>query len=190
MPVWPGTMSSITVPPKVAAALQSSRYSSAVPKTGSICVVMRSKCPSTVGVARQPRSPPADFTGPVWTASIPMWLKAFQRFSSPSVVRNEVPGALSNEIGYAVNHTDAVSTAARGSGRAKGFCHMIPVPESWRAIVFAYCSMDCSTSHATYAGFSDVAGPCWPEGVTVVPLLRCRATARNGRGLAGKNRSA
>ena len=34
------------------------------------------------------------------------------------------------EIGYAVNHTDAFSIAARGSGLANGFCHMLPWPEN------------------------------------------------------------
>ena len=37
-----------------------------------------------------------------------------------------MPGLVIMEIGYAVNHTEAFSMAARGSGLAKGFCHMLP----------------------------------------------------------------
>ena len=53
------------------------------------------------------------------------------------------------EIGYAVNHTEAFSIAARGSGLANGFCHMLPWPENWVANAFASSSIDCSRSQLT-----------------------------------------
>ena len=43
--------------------------------------------------------------------------------SSPRVPRNEVPGLVIMEMGYAVNQTDAFSIAARGSGLARVLPH-------------------------------------------------------------------
>jgi hypothetical protein len=65
------------------------------------------------------------------------------------VPRNEVPGLVIMEIGYAVNHTDAFSMAARGSGLANGFCHMLPWPENWVAKAFASSSIDSPRSQLT-----------------------------------------
>ena len=48
-----------------------------------------------------------------------------------------------------MNQTDARSIAARGSGLANGFCHMLPWPESCAASRFASASIDCSTSQDT-----------------------------------------
>ena len=45
--------------------------------------------------------------------------------------------------------TEAVSTAARGSGCAYGFCHIEPSPVSCAAISFASCSIDCPRNHST-----------------------------------------
>ena len=72
--------------------------------------------------------PPARFTGPVCMAVIPIDSKASQRSWSPRVPRNEWPALVMSEIGYAVNQTGAFSIAARGSGSANGFCHMLPWP--------------------------------------------------------------
>jgi hypothetical protein len=57
-------------------------------------------------------------------------LKGFHSFGSPSVARNERPFLPMTEMGYAVNQTEAVSMAARGSGLAKGFWNMLPWPEN------------------------------------------------------------
>jgi hypothetical protein len=62
---------------------------------------------------------------------------------------NDSPGRVMNDGGYAVNHTDARSSAARGLGCAYGFCHMLPWPESWIASCLASQSIDWSTSHLT-----------------------------------------
>ena len=79
-------------------------------------MLIRSKCPSTLGVYSQPLIPPARFTGPMWTASTPICSNADHRPSSPSAERNDWPGAVISDSGYAVNHTEARSTAARGLG--------------------------------------------------------------------------
>ena len=63
------------------------RNSSSVPNASSICVLIRSKCPSTLGVGSQPTMPPAFFTGPVWTPSMPIASNAPHSASSPSVPR-------------------------------------------------------------------------------------------------------
>ena len=119
-------MSSITMPRWPAATSHMVRNSSSVPNASSMWVLIRSKCPSTLGVDSQPTRPPAFFTGPVCTPSMPISSKAAHRSSSPSVPRNDVPGLVIMEIGYAVNQTEAFSIAARGSGLANGFCHMLP----------------------------------------------------------------
>ena len=119
-------MSSITMPRWPAATSHMARNSSSVPNASSIWVLIRSKCPSTLGVESQPTIPPAFFTGPVCTPSMPISSNAAHRSSSPSVPRNDVPRLVIMEIGYAVNQTDDFSIAARGSGLAYGFCHMLP----------------------------------------------------------------
>ena len=48
-----------------------------------------------------------------------------------------------------MNHTDADSTAWRGSGLANGFCHMLLCPENCRLIVLASASIDRLSSHET-----------------------------------------
>ena len=78
-----------------------------------------------------------------------MVAKAFHSSSSPSAARNDSPGRVISEMGYAVNHTDAVSTAWRGSGLANGFCHIVPWPENCRLISLASASIDWLRSHAT-----------------------------------------
>ena len=60
-----------------------------------------------------------------------------------------MPGLVIMEIGYAVNHTDVFSIAARGSGLAKGFCHILPWPENSVAYLFASSSIERSTSQLT-----------------------------------------
>ncbi|SPZ42569.1 Uncharacterised protein [Rhodococcus wratislaviensis] len=132
----------MTMPSYADATTQSLRNSSSVPKAESICMLMRSKWPSTEGVARHPLMPPACFTGPVWTAVTPISEKACHRDSSPSELRKLARGAVMIEIGYAVNHTDPRSTAARGFGSAYGFCHMLPLPDNCSAINFASCRID------------------------------------------------
>ena len=114
------------VPPCSAATSHMLRNSSSVPNASSMWVLIRSKWPSTLGVSSQPSSPPAFLTGPVWTPSIPISAKASHRSGSPRVPRNELPGLVIMEMGYAVNQTEAFSIAARGSGSANGFCHMLP----------------------------------------------------------------
>ena len=125
------------------------RNSSSVPNSSSNCVLIRSKWPSTLGVASQPLMPPAFFTGPVWMAVIPMDWKACQRSWSPMVPRKEWPALVMREIGYAANQTGALSIAARGSGSANGFCHMLPWPVNCLAKALASPSIDSSTSHCT-----------------------------------------
>ena len=63
--------------------------------------------------------------------------------------RKDAPGLVIMEIGYAVNQTDAFSIAARGSGSANGFCHMLPWPENWRANSVASASIEASTNQST-----------------------------------------
>ena len=48
-----------------------------------------------------------------------------------------------------MNHTDADSTAARGSGLANGFCHIVPWPENCRLIALASASIDWLSSQDT-----------------------------------------
>src|SRR6478672_13755845 len=103
--------------------------------------------------------PPARFTGPVWMASMPIAANAFHISSSAMALRKDSSGRVINESGYAVNHTDADVTAARGFGFAKGFCHIEPCPENCWLISLASASIDCVNSQDTYAGFVPVAGP-------------------------------
>ena len=86
-------------PPYQVAMPHMARNSASVPKAGSISVLMRSKCPSTLGVGRQPTSPPARLTGPVCRALMPMVANAFHSSSSPSEARNDSPGRVISEIG-------------------------------------------------------------------------------------------
>ena len=79
-----------------------------------------------------------------------------------------MPGLVIIEIGYAVNQTEAFSIAARGSGLANGFCHMLPWPENCLANSFASASIDCSTSQLHV--------------VRVVPGRPCRAVRFGRRG--------
>ena len=48
-----------------------------------------------------------------------------------------------------MNHTGAFSIAARASGSAYGFCHMLPWPVNWVAKVRASLSIDSPSSHST-----------------------------------------
>ena len=137
------------VPPYQLAVPHIWRNSSSDPNAGSIWVLMRSKCPSTLGVSCQPEMPPARFTGPVCTAWIPISANAFHRAWSDIALRNDSSGRVISDSGYAVNHTDAVSTAVRGFGRAKGFCHIEPWPENCWLISLASASIDCDSSQET-----------------------------------------
>ena len=98
-PVCPGTMSSMTMPPCAAATSHRRRNSTSVPNTPSIWVLIRSKCPSTLGVASQPKTPPARFRGPVCTALMPIASNASHSSSSPKVLRKERPGLVIIEMG-------------------------------------------------------------------------------------------
>ena len=61
-----------------------------------------------------------------------------------------------------MNQTEAFSTAARGSGLANGFCHMLPWPEKWVANSWASASIDCSLSHVTYSALPPYERPLRP----------------------------
>ncbi|OJG03508.1 hypothetical protein BG618_05334 [Pseudonocardia autotrophica] len=87
------------VPPCQVAVAHIARNSSSVPKAGSSSLEMRSKWPSTLGVGCQPESPPAFFTGPVWTPSMPIVSNACHSSSLPSAARNDSPEAVISEIG-------------------------------------------------------------------------------------------
>ena len=93
-------------------------------------MLIRSKCPSMLGVGSQPLMPPAIFTGPVWTALIPICWNAAHRSSAPRADRNDWLRLVMNDNGYAVNQTEARSTAARGFGWANGLLHMLACPAS------------------------------------------------------------
>src|SRR5665647_2420400 len=136
-----------------------------------------------LGVGDQPRIPPARLTGPVWSPWIPMRWNASHSSRSPSVARNEQPGLPRTEMGYAVNQTDAVWIAARGSGLAKGFWNMLPWPENCLAMALASWSIDWRRSHSTYAGFEPTGSPSCSAGRTCPP--RRRALGRRCRGRAG-----
>jgi len=82
-------MSSMIVPRRRAAFAHISRNSSSVPKAGSICMLMRSKWPSTLGVGSQPEIPPASLRGPVWTPSMPILANAAQSSSAPRAPMND-----------------------------------------------------------------------------------------------------
>src|SRR5665647_1532018 len=88
-------------------------------------------------VEDHPFIPPARLNGPVCSPWIPMRWNVSHSSKSPSVARNERPGWPMTEIGYAVNQTDAVWIAARGSGLAKGFWNMLPWPENCPAMALA-----------------------------------------------------
>jgi hypothetical protein len=94
---------------------------------------------------------------------------------------------VTNESGYAVNQTEARSSAARGSGCAYGFCHMLPCPESCDASRLASLSIDWSTSHSTYSRLSATASPALSP-VSRSEMRRAserRADGRKRRGRAG-----
>ena len=87
------------VPWCLAATSHMVRNSSSVPKAGSVVMEIRSKWPSMLGVGFQPSRPPASFTGPVWTASMPTSLKASHSASEPSAPRKDWPGSTIMLIG-------------------------------------------------------------------------------------------
>ena len=86
--------------------------------------------PVDAGVRSHPEIPPASFSGPVCTPSIPICSKASHNAGAPSAAMNDWPRAVTNDNGYAVNQTDAFSTAARGSGAAYGLDHIRWFPDS------------------------------------------------------------
>ena len=90
---------------------------------------------------------------------------------------------VTNDSGYAVNQTDARSSAARGSGCANGFCHMLPWPDSCDASRFASASIDSSTSHSTYSRLS--ANPSPPRRSAIRRRSERRARGRKRCGRAG-----
>ena len=87
------------VPPYQSAVPHMLRNSSSVPNAGSICVLIRSKWPSTLGVCSQPEIPPARFTGPVWMASMPISANAFHMASSAMALRNDSLGRVISDSG-------------------------------------------------------------------------------------------
>ena len=99
--------------------------------------------------------------------------------------RNDAPGLVIMEIGYAVNQTDAFSIAARGSGWANGFCHMLPWPENWVAIAVASDSIDFSISQSTYSGLSPLGAPFRSGRARRGNRPRSRARGRSRFGRAG-----
>ena len=116
---------------------------------------------------------------------MPICSNADHRASSPRAPRNVRPGLVIVEIGYAVNQTEAFSTAARGSGLANGFCHMLPRPENWVANDVASASIDCSFSHSTYSGLPPWARPFGPPTSRGDRRIRARGPQRAaGRGIA------
>ncbi len=70
-----------------------------MPKAASIWVLMRSKWPSTLAVCDHSVMPPASFTGPVCTASMPMDWKISHSCGSPSAPRYDSPSFVMSEIG-------------------------------------------------------------------------------------------
>lgn len=87
------------VPPYQLAVPHIWRNSSSVPKAGSICVLIRSKCPSTLGVSSQPEMPPARLTGPVWIASMPISANAFHISGSAIALRKDSLERVINDSG-------------------------------------------------------------------------------------------
>ena len=75
--------------------------------------------------------------------------------------------------------------AARGSGLANGFCHMLPWPENCFANVVASDSMDCSTNQSTYAGLSPLGLPDRSVRGRHGKRVRSRARGRSRAGRAG-----
>ena len=92
--------------------------------------------------------PPARLTGPVCTASIPMVSNTRHRSSPANVQRNDSPGLVIIEMGYAVNQTDAFSIAARGFEWANGRCDM-PEPANWEATAPPRASIDSCCNQST-----------------------------------------
>ncbi len=82
-----------------------------------------------------------------------------------------------------MNQTDAFSIAARGSGLANGFCHMLPWPENCLANSTASASIDWSVSQLTYAGLSPLALPV--RSTLRLGNKRSRARGRSRLGRAG-----
>ncbi len=159
------------------------RNSSSVPNSGSIAMLIRSKWPSMLGVWSQPVMPPASFSGPVWRPSMPIFSNASHSSSDPSDARNVVPRPVMCDRGYAVYQTDVFCTAERGFGSAYEFDHMRWLPASWRAIIFASMSIDCSSSHVTYAGLR--ASAANGGGGTTCSINRRFARGRSFLGRAG-----
>jgi hypothetical protein len=56
--------------------------------------------------------------------------------------RNDSPRLVIMEMGYAVNHTDAFSTAARGFEWANGLWDILPKPANWEATAAPRASID------------------------------------------------
>jgi hypothetical protein len=84
-----------------------------------------------------------------------------------------------------VNQTEAFSIAARGSGLANGFCHMLPWPENSLAKMVASDSMDCSTNHSTNARLSPLGLPDRSVRGRHGKNVRSRARGRSRAGRAG-----
>src|SRR4029453_2244071 len=117
---------------------------------------------------------------------MPIASKAAHRSSSPRVPRNDVPGLVIMEIGYAVNHTEDFWIAARGSGLQYGFCHVLPWPEKKGANLLASSSIHRSTSQLTYAELSPLALPVRSARGPIVKRSRSRPFGRSRLGRAGE----
>ena len=77
--------------------------------------------------------------------------------------------------------SEVFSTAARGSGLANGFCHMLPRPENCVANCWASASIDCSFSHFTYSGLPPYERPFRPPISRGNSRSRARGRSRLGR---------
>ena len=103
-----------------------------------------------LGVISQPEMPPASLTGPVCTASIPTALEDLPQVVVASVPRNDRPGLVVIERGYAVNQTDAFATAARGRSPARVAAHAAQT-EPREVTAPPRVSIDSRCSHSTAA---------------------------------------
>src|SRR5690606_33895292 len=181
LPVCPGTMSSIIMPLCRAAVAVRFLKSASDPKSGSIFVLIRSKCPSILRVVFQPRMPPARFIGPVCIPSIPISSKNFHNSSLLNADRADSFFLAINDIGYAVYQTDARAIAARGCGLAYGLRHMWPLPESFDASLLAPDSIDSFFSQLMYMLLDATGNPSRFSGLSgLVASRRARDKSSSG----------
>ena len=77
----------------------SAKYSSWVPKFGSVSKLMRSKLPSMVGPNFPSFSDPARLVGPVWIARMPIDESACQSRGFPSAPSTDSPSPVMTDEG-------------------------------------------------------------------------------------------